>query len=45
MDVTGYLLFGLLLLVAGYFIILYKNLVALKHRIAQVWSNIDVLMK
>lgn len=45
MDITAYLLLGLLVIAAGYFIILYNNLVALKHRVAQAWSNIDVLMK
>ncbi len=45
MDISGYLLLGLLLLVVGYAVILYNNLVALKHRVAQSWSNIDVLMK
>lgn len=30
---------------AVYFIILYNRLVALKHNVAEAWSNIDVLLK
>lgn len=45
MTVTTFVLLGLLVLVAGYGITLYNNLVALKHRVAQAWSNIDVLLK
>ena len=37
---------GLVLLVAAtYTVILYNRLVALKHNVAQAWSNIDVLLK
>lgn len=45
MDVTTYFLLGLLMLALGYFVILYNNLVALKHRVGKAWANIDVLMK
>lgn len=45
MDVSTYVLLGLLVLALGYCVILYNNLVALKHRVAQAWANIDVLMK
>jgi len=45
MTVSTFILLGLLLLIAGYGITLYNNLVALKHRVAQAWSNIDVLLK
>ena len=45
MAVSTFILLGLLLLLAGYSITLYNNLVALKHRVAQAWSNIDVLLK
>lgn len=45
MAVSTFVLLGLLLLLAGYGITLYNNLVALKHRVAQAWSNIDVLLK
>ena len=37
---------GLVLLVlASYGAVLYNRLVALKHNVAQAWSNIDVLLK
>lgn len=32
-------------LLAIYFVVLYNNLVTLKHNIARTWSNIDVLLK
>lgn len=45
MSVFLFILLGLLVLVLGYGITLYNNLVALKHRVAQAWSNIEVLLK
>jgi len=37
---------GLVALVLGtYGVVLYNRLVALKHNVAQAWSNIDVLLK
>ncbi|MEH6466156.1 MAG: LemA family protein [Porticoccus sp.] len=45
MTVSSFILLGLLILLAGYAITLYNNLVALKHRVVQAWSNIDVLLK
>ena len=45
MTVFSFILLGLLILLAGYAITLYNNLVALKHRVVQAWSNIDVLLK
>ena len=45
MTVFTFILLGLLVLLAGYAITLYSNLVALKHRVTQAWSNIDVLLK
>jgi len=45
MTVFLFIFLGLVVLVAGYGITLYNNLVALKHRVAQAWSNIDVLLK
>ncbi len=45
----GYILLAVILLVlialAGYVIIIYNNLVRLKHDIDRAWSNIDVLLK
>ena len=45
MTVSSFILLGLLILLAGYAVTLYNNLVALKHRVVQAWSNIDVLLK
>jgi LemA protein len=45
MTVFTFILLGLLVLLAGYAVTLYNNLVALKHRVTQAWSNIDVLLK
>tara|TARA_B110000503_G_scaffold105749_1_gene157818 strand:+ start:298 stop:873 length:576 start_codon:yes stop_codon:yes gene_type:complete len=45
MTISTFILLGLVVLLAGYGITLYNNLVALKHRATQAWSNIDVLLK
>ena len=45
MTISTFILLGLVVLLAGYGITLYNNLVALKHRTTQAWSNIDVLLK
>ncbi|WP_461482813.1 LemA family protein [Porticoccus sp.] len=45
MTVFVFIVLGLVVLLLGYGITLYNNLVALKHRVAQAWSNIDVLLK
>ncbi len=45
MTVFIFIVLGLVILVAGYIITLYNNLVALKHRVSQAWANIDVLLK
>lgn len=45
MTITMFILLGLAVLIAGYLVMLYNNLVAIKHRIAKAWSNIDVLLK
>lgn len=45
MEISGFIIFGVLILTAGYAITLYNNLVSLKHRVAQAWSNIEVLLK
>ena len=36
---------GIAVVVAGYAILIYNNLVGLKHAVSQAWSNIDVLLK
>ncbi|MGV6807726.1 MAG: LemA family protein [bacterium] len=45
MSVSTFVIIGVLVLLAGYFITIYNNLVALKHRVDQAWANIDVLLK
>jgi LemA protein len=36
---------GVAVVVVGYAIVIYNNLVGLKHAVSQAWSNIDVLLK
>jgi LemA protein len=45
MQISTFILIGILVLIGGYGVTLYNNLVALKHRVAQAWANIDVLLK
>jgi len=45
MQVSTFIIIGLLVLIGGYGVTLYNNLVALKHRVTQAWANIDVLLK
>jgi LemA protein len=45
MQISTFILIGILVLVGGYGVTLYNNLVALKHRVAQAWANIDILLK
>jgi len=45
MSTTTFIGLGILVLLIGYAITLYNNLVGLKHRVAKAWSNIDVLLK
>lgn len=45
MAISTFIILGLLILLAGYGVVIYNNLVALKHRVAMAWSNIDILLK
>ena len=45
MEISTFIVLGVLVLLVGYTISLYNGLVALKHRVAQAWANIDVLLK
>ena len=45
MSVSTYIIWGVLIVLLIYVIIIYNNLVRLKHNVSQAWSNIDVLMK
>ena len=37
--------FGVIAAILGYGIVIYNNLVSLKHGVSKAWSNIDVLLK
>ncbi len=42
----GFMIFlGVLAVVALYAVIVYNNLVRLKHNVSKAWSNIDVLLR
>ena len=45
MSITLFIIFALLVLIIGYFVVIYNNLVAIKHRVAKSWANVDVLLK
>ena len=45
MSVFTIVLLGLILVVISYGIMIYNNLVNLKHNVSKAWANIDVLLK
>ena len=45
MQTTGFVLLGLGAVAIIYFILIYNNLVRLKHNVSRAWSNIDVMLK
>jgi len=45
MVITAFVFLGILAVLVIYGIILYNNLVSLKHNVEKAWSNIDVLLK
>ena len=45
MQISDFIVWGLLATFVVYVIILYNNLVALKHNVSKAWANIDVLLK
>jgi len=45
LKTTSFIVLGIAVLITGYLVMLYNNLVAIKHRVAKAWSNIDVLLK
>lgn len=45
MDVSTFVILGVIAAVVIYFITIYNNLVRLKHNVSKAWSNIDVLLK
>jgi LemA protein len=45
MTIGTFVLLGIFLVVLFFTIMIYNNLVRLKHNVSQAWSNIDVLLK
>ena len=45
MAITFLIAGGILLLLTTYAVVIYNNLIRLKHNISQAWSNINVLLK
>ena len=43
--VGTFILLGIIAAVFGYGVVIYNNLVSLKHGVTKAWSNIDVLLK
>lgn len=45
MEVTGFISVGIIVVLIGYLIMIYNNLVSLKHGVTKAWANIDILLK
>ena len=45
MDIVAIVVVALIVVAAGYLIMLYNSLVQVKHNVAKAWANIDVLLK
>ncbi len=45
MSIGGFIFWGIVIALLLYVVMIYNNLVRLKHNISQAWSNIDVLLK
>lgn len=45
METSTIITLVVLALLVGYVILIYNNLVSLKHAVSQAWANIDVLLK
>lgn len=45
MEVTTFVVLSIVVAVLVYGIMLYNNLVSIKHNVSMAWSNIDVLLK
>ncbi len=45
MDIMTFVFLGAIIALVLYFIVLYNNLVSLKHNVSKAWANIDVLLK
>lgn len=45
MDILTFVLLAIILVSGIYSVVIYNNLVRLKHNVSAAWSNIDVLLK
>ena len=45
MDLAGIILVSLLAVIAIYVVMVYNQLVQIKHNVSKAWANIDVLLK
>lgn len=45
MEIFWFVVLGIIALVVVYGILIYNQLVVLKHQVTQAWANIDVLLK
>src|SRR5678816_4199341 len=45
MEITGIVLLVVLAVVVIYFVMVYNQLVQIKHNVSKAWANIDVLLK
>ncbi|HEX7027947.1 MAG TPA: LemA family protein, partial [Gammaproteobacteria bacterium] len=45
MEIGGFIFLGIALAAFFYGVLIYNNLVTLKHNVDKAWSNIDVLLK
>src|SRR5687767_1245685 len=45
MGLTGIILLAVLAVVVIYFVMIYNQLVQVKHNVSKAWANIDVLLK
>ena len=45
MDVSTIIILVIIAALVGYGVVIYNNLVSLKHNVSKAWSNIDVLLK
>ena len=45
MGIGTIIVLGVLLVIVVYAVMIYNNLVSLKHNVAKAWANIDVLLK
>jgi len=44
-DTSTFIVLGIIAVVVIYFVMIYNNLVRLKHNVSQAWANIDVMLK